>query len=780
MTRHMRHIMFGLLSGILIATTVRGAADPVTIREVYWQVLPVGWVYADHAGRPWFPTVNGDVALSAGRETGQLAADQILLLGDRAGRIWVNQRYRSNPPTRYFDGKSWHDTGIQARGAFEDSTGRVFLADVTHVHVLDGATWSKQQVFQQRRAADGHFAEDSQGRVWFWAVAYHGGHWGEYPGTRGIWCYDRGKWMNYNQDSGLAVEDIAALVPLSDDRFLVLGTLDKKANKNQCVGWSPSQKPIAGVQDFFSLKPSGRIRYLGVDLDSLHHFDAEGLKVDDAVSFDTRGRVVVLPRGAAKVLSKAEAERAAQLPVGLYENRGRILGRLSEIPPTAPCQPGEAICRDRLGRIYFRYHDRVGVVWPKFEKPGDMVRLQSDSAQVQPLFQTRDGTIWGMPRGIERDLWGKPRDEQVSLVCWDGRRWEDTPVKTLPHPRWTAHPTPPWDRWARSPLFLSGGDTVLAVVVRDIYQDMQAAAKGKELDDWRQIERTGREQSGVGGKTTWYEAWMYDGGNWSGPEKLPTLIEKRWAVLAEKYQQPARRGEWLAVQGDGHKRLWVAYDSTVSALDQDGVKQWTVPNDSQQAAGYYQFCRLPDGRMLLSAHLKGLWALSVTDGKIVAEKFSAPECNMPYYRLQSPAAFVARDKSLWMTSGDYLVWRFRDGRWEQRKDLAFFLFEDGDGSLWFRPGEESKFGPTRGYRLVKGNQTTTFPWPAEYEFGDLTPTHDGRLLAACGYWIVQLDKADESQKRPITKARIADRYLGGSRVFVADDGTVFANTYLGK
>ncbi len=767
----------GLLAGLLIGSVLQAADDPVQIREVYWQVLPnVGWVYVDHAGRPWFRTAKGDPAQSIGKEIQQLHYKQELLLGDRKGRLWINSRYRGTVPTKLFDGKNWHDMDVRASKAFEDSAGRVFLAGATHVHVLDGGTWSKKQVAPQPSYTD-HFAEDPKGRVWYWGER-HISHWGNYPGTRGVWCYDNSKWTNYNRDSGFPYEHVHFLIPLASDRFLVFDTLENRQRK--CLFWSPSRKLTAKEQDVFNVlgvKPSGPIFYLGVDLDGFHHLTADGLMPRTADSFSTGGRVVVSPKGEIRLLSKAEAERAKRLPVGLYENKHRIFGRLSDVPPAVPCKPGEAICRDHLGRVYFRRRHGVGVLWPKFEKPGDVIRLQRDAPRVGPLFQAPDGTIWGQG--------------EVPLARWDGRAWADTPVKTLPHPFWSARESPPWR--SRAPLVLHGGNTVLAVVMRDIYQDIQAEAKGKKLDH-REIRQKVREK-GPDARRKWLEAWLYLDGKWTGPEELPPLIDRHWESLATAYAKPPKCAEWFALQGDDRKRLWVAYDSRVSVLDRDGRKEWTMPADPKQRTSGYHLCRLPDGRVLLRQssgdpgsrdYLHTLRALSIKNAEIVVEDFPEPNWGRSLYSWHPPTAFVAQDKTVWLTmvqriSRHCKVWRLRDNAWEERNDLGEFLFQEKDGSLWFLPGRKhDTLDPKlRGYRVVKGDQTSTFPWP-DYPFGKLMPTLDGPLLAACGYWLVELGKADNPLKRTITKARIIDRYMYGPRVFEANDGTIFVAGYRGK
>ena len=147
--------------------------------------------------------------------------------------------------------------------------------------------------------------------------------------ARGV--FDNGKWTNYSPDSGLAAEQVHFLVPLTDDRFLVVEALED--HKKRCFLWSPSRKLAPQEQDVLKVKPGERMFYRGVDLDGLHHFTSDGLMLPATGSATTKGRVVVSPQGETRLLSTAEAEVAGRLPVGVYENKHCIFGRLTELRP---------------------------------------------------------------------------------------------------------------------------------------------------------------------------------------------------------------------------------------------------------------------------------------------------------------------------------------------------------------------------------------------------------------------------------------------------------------
>ena len=301
--------------------------------------------------------------------------------------------------------------------------------------------------------------------------------------------------------------------------------------------------------------------------------------------------------------------------------------------------------------------------------------------------------------------------------------------------------------------------------MRDVYQDMQAEHKG--LDNWS-IMRASPPKTGV---RKWPEAWFYNDGKWSGPTDLPSLFEKHRLALIAAFSEPNRQAAWFAIEGDGQGRLWVAYNSRVLVVDRDGIKERECPATSD-TANWFHLCRLPDGRMLLvqfseqpKGHTNTLRALSVKDGKILVEDFPGPPRFVPSYQSTPLVAFVAKKKGIWLsgfqgTSYGYpQVWRFHDGQWEQRTDLGLFLLEEADGSLWFTPGGTGKMvaSENRGYKVVKGDETSTFKCPV---VGRLTPTSDGRLVAACNLWFVILGKAEEPLKRTITRLQISDRLAG--------------------
>ncbi|MCI0459882.1 MAG: hypothetical protein L0Z62_23270 [Gemmataceae bacterium] len=749
---------------VLISPTLARAQAAVPVLEPrYWQVLSgVGWVHVDNFGNPWYRTATGDVAATYHKEVRTIPPSTKLLLGDRQGRIWLQELYKQ-ADVRCYDGKVWKQVPVKARQAFEAADGRVFLLDATHVHVLDRGTWSAQRVFAKDSYPHAHFAEDRKGRVWFWAPATPKSHWGEAAGTRGVWSHAGGKWVNHHPGTGFPVEDVAHLFPWNEGRFVILRR--EGPHEDNFFVWSPDRKLTDKER---SLLPPGhtarRIGYAWIDLDGVRYFNVEGLAAPGKEYPGRLQMVAVSPTGAARVLTAREKERFQSLFHGLYENAGRAFGRLSDKPSPVPVQPGEAICRDREGRVYFRHHPGIGVVWPKYEKPGDVLRVERAATAVRRVFQDSAGGIWG-----------QTEYEPVALRRWSGKGWEDTPVKIPPHPPWTARRGPPWLSWTQPRAhFITGrGGMVLAVVVRDVYQDA-FAKEPEKLKGWQAILQAGQARLQPGAPEHWLEGWLLREGQWLGPLKLENLVGRERLALANHFTEPSRRGAAFALQGDGKGRVWLARDGKVFVHDGDGVAEWTVPGKKSGHEPALSLCLLPDGRMLCASPAKlgyQLHALTAKGGRITAEPFAAPKWPDYVSQWQAPGLLVSKggDLFLWLglSSGSReLVWVRRGGQWVERKDLGRPLFEQ-DGAVWCLPGEGHQHGhKDRGYRIVRGDKTITFPWPNAYSFGELTVGPDGKVYAACDYWLVALERApDEPAGRRIGRAQILGRYLGPGPAF---------------
>ncbi len=737
------------------------AAEPITIREQYWQVLPrASWVGVDHKGDPWFPCVGGDVAASYDETPHTVSPYERMLLGDSSGRIWTYKRYK-NESTRYYDGKVWHETQIKSRLAAEDDAGRVFLFDAVTIHVLDKGAWSKHTVFAAPSGCHARFKKDDAGRMWFWGTEASRGSatLPRWPGTRGVWVFNKGTWTNRHTGNGFPVDDMAALLPLSDGRFLIVRS--DYAKSPSVFLWSPDRKLAKGEATLFAPAETARqVSYCGTDLASVHILSGRGGRSElFTVSAD----------GAVTWLSEKQIESYRQTPKGIYENGHNIYWRFNRPPPLCPVHPHEVICQDRHGRIYFRHRPGVGVLWPKHEKPGDTLRV-AHGRRVTRVFRDSSGTVWG-----------QTFREPTVLVKWDGERWQDTPVKLVPHPRWFCHHGPPWHSWhVQMPVLLPGDDgTFLAVALRDVYQDIATEPTSGEID-WGEVLTRGKELAEKRGKAYWFEGWLHKNDKWIGPLPIEELLQTHRATLTAQFTANPKQTAPFMLQSNG-KCLWAAYEGKVVALADGKKGRWELSGKPKQGLPKVGLCRLPDGRMLCSSpngEYKGfqLHALSWQHDRIAAEAFPLPEqaAYSSNYR-NDWFPYSTKNGDLWLWLG-YRTCQFRDGNWRVREDLNRPMFEETDGSIWFLPGDgfDSRSDKNRGYRIAKGDATYTFPWPREYEFGRLTLTPGGQVHADCMRWHVTLSAATDPRKRRIEKARIVcgavepETFVGkSSEVFIS-------------
>src|SRR5262249_34969678 len=156
------------------------------------------------------------------------------------------------------------------------------------------------------------------------------------------------------------------------------------------------------------------------------------------------------------------------------------------------------------------------------ERPGDALRLRADPARAE-------GQPFRIFQGPGNALWAE-RPGEFPLLRRKGRGWEQTPVRILPRPAWIARPMAPWQRWAQFPntRFIPGeGGGLLAVLVRDVYQDAHGqVGKGKAANpfgtDW-EVVKVGRDLAKKRGKELWLEGWLLRKGGVVGPMPIEQL-----------------------------------------------------------------------------------------------------------------------------------------------------------------------------------------------------------------------------------------------------------------
>jgi hypothetical protein len=400
-------------------------------------------------------------------------------------------------------------------------------------------------------------------------------------------------------------------------------------------------------------------------------------------------------------------------------------------------------------------------------QPGDVLKVQEPRA-MKMVMQYAAGTIWG-----------EPHSGDMLLARWDGKAWQDTPVKRWPHPKWQARQSAPWYEWSQPDHWLIPGrdGTFLAVVVHDVYQLALAQAKDKtKLNNWMAATKAGEKLAKQHGKDHWLEGWLLRDGKWIGPLPLEKQLQQEQKTLIKSFTAYPKLHRQFNLQSDG-KRLWVAYQGKVFVHEGDTVLEWkpTEPPKEYHWPPHFGMCLLPDGRMLCSyfwANEKGyhLTALRVDKGKMVAEKYPEPVWPELLYSTYHLGMYVTAEKQLWMwldRNGISLVWEFQqNGKWIVREDLGLPLFEEADGAMWFLPGKgHENDNEDRGYRVLRGGITKTYPWPKQYPFGVLTLSRSGEVYGAAASWLFTLGPAADPLLRPLTKVQKLSKSISPGPVF---------------
>ena len=431
------------------AVAVGGENDtPVAteIRKQYWQALKGAVsVTVDNRGLAWFKT-SGRQGVEATYDSDFkcLAGNEWFLLGDSKGRVWIESRNR----TRMYDGKKWHIMGFIAKGAMEDSSGRVFMATRTHMNVLglDGK-WSQYkhpigegEVYGQWRMREGPLGE-----VWITS---------EWRRTRKAraWCWRQGKWHYVTAADGLPFDRIDAVTPLGEGRYLVT-TVKPKGTRNFAVwSWAAAGGKAAAEDEVHQFMPgmsADQLSFFGIDLDGNTIFIADNPTRDGGPVGTERSAVVGFsPKGKGFVLStegKTFASAAAGMRLGdklFFSRRDRRFwgGNTLHLPHVLGDGYTKIRGFDRLGRIYYHPTSRseVQVLWPARQCPGDVLRFvkpQDLPRRVHQLLPAAAGGIW--------------LNTRRALLQWRKGQVLSTPVEVKPHPPWRAEGMPPWTAWSQ-------------------------------------------------------------------------------------------------------------------------------------------------------------------------------------------------------------------------------------------------------------------------------------------------------------------------------------------
>ena len=719
----------------------RPEPQPSPIKKRYWQVLPgVRVVAVDGLGNVWLGGgQEGSIEKSYRSKLKRMPESQMLLLGDRQGRLWVNDRYRDTP-TRRYDGRRWEKLPFRAQRAFEDSGGRVFLVGPKRLHVLDGGKWTTVEHGANGVEPGWRMVEDPSGGVWLWACR---GQAAKRPA--GAWCFHRGRWRHLTAKSGLPSDRVETIVPRPAGRYLV--STDERSVSPNFVVWAWQEaggKPVPKVRqcDFLPGVSARHLRYEGVDDDGSHYFSATGLIQDHQDVY--KGDTVVVsfpPKGRGRLLTNKGQAFFRSAPRGsdrLYfslKDPNAWDGERLHSPPV----DGAILCRDRLGRIFSRARSSgmVEVLWPAHERPGDLIRprRQADLG-LGRAFQDSGGGIW-----FQTDR---------RLLRWSGSGWDATPVERKPHPQWRAEPAPPWYAFDRGLHVICGSrGALLAVAVRDVYQD-----GGGGRVPWRHVRKRGRGAKEAGQPIYWLEGWLWRNGSWAGPMKIRELIAKHLSTFRKQFTLQTPAWAYFDLQSDG-RRVWVAYNSTVSVFSPDGkALTWSIPlPKSWQRLLPVNLVVLPDGKVWC-AYLAG------RDLNVVRMEFSKahlrprplPEAGM---KNSQPARWaklhLSREGQLWRSHPrGTSVWQAdpsprKGGAWKDREDLGRLVLADDDGALWFarKPGRISD----RGYDILHNGVMHKLDWPVHLPTGAVTRAAPRRWLASCQRFVVSIVSAGKGSLR---------------------------------
>ncbi|MHC4982360.1 MAG: hypothetical protein ACYTF6_04230 [Planctomycetota bacterium] len=368
-------------------------------------------------------------------------------------------------------------------------------------------------------------------------------------------------------------------------------------------------------------------------------------------------------------------------------------------------------------------------------------------------FQDTSGRIWFVGQDTKRGV--------SAMFRWTGRGWDETPVRQLTHPPWRKHVPPPWTGLSRDIRVIHGrGGRMLAVIVRDMYQDMVDTEAGQRGD--RSIHKLAEQWLGEGKRLYWLEAWLLDGEKWSGPMKIDKLLEDHAALLREHFTLPSSRFSFFDLQSDG-QWLWVLNDFDVVGIGPNGERlTWRIPAEHSIApnrhgtslAAHVNLLLLPEGGawcMYLDRPPGRYGTFHVVKLEVAGNRVRSaeiPGASFPERRAAdiNSCLTVTRDKRIWRhypisaytyTQISPFVWTGQE--WQERKGPCIPMFEDPNGALWFFPPER-KSGEPHGYKIIRNGKAATLEWPYLYpmRMGMVTRSGPKTLFVAAESALVTL------------------------------------------
>jgi len=316
----------------------------------------------------------------------------------------------------------------------------------------------------------------------------------------------------------------------------------------------------------------------------------------------------------------------------------------------------------------------------------------------------------------------------------------------------------PWEYFSTDIRIVHGRDgSMLAVLIRDFYQDMTSLFAGQDSTHW-EISKLAQRWREEGKEECWLEAWLLDDGKWSGPMKIDELLKDHADLLRERFTLPSEQPSFFDLQSDG-EWIWVVDNWDVLAIGPKGERlTWCMPVEWKTHSAQANLLFLPGGGVwcIYNAGISRnnefhVAALSVAGNLIRSEQITDASFRASGSPGQAASSvMVARDKRIWRRSETFpyghrtYVWSGR--QWQEDKELAGPLFEDSDGSLWFLPYTKKAREPY-GYRIIKDGKTAILelpPMDRPLMLGGIARSGPDRLFVAANSAVVALVRDGEA------------------------------------
>jgi hypothetical protein len=360
--------------------------------------------------------------------------------------------------------------------------------------------------------------------------------------------------------------------------------------------------------------------------------------------------------------------------------------------------------------------------WPE---PNGTIDFRETIGNVGRTVLDSSGDIWF----VENVAGHHPSGADGGIYLLTEKGWTATPVKQRTRPVWNARLGPPWQRWAGPAALVTGENgAALAVVTRDIYQDM-AAELPKESTTW-EIQKIAEEKYADVREKFWLDAWLRKDGKWVGPMRLEKLIRQERESIRGHFRETRSLNTYFDLVSDG-ETIWTVFNGTLSAHNEDDVRSISL-TPAPRWAGVplvgARFVRHSDGLWVVTKSEKGfrIAAVTLAKGRIVLMEWpKLPDARRVDRAWALPRFHFAKDgrRIAWVpeyepvTSHPYFL---ENGAWKVREDLDAFQFEDADGGLWFRL--ETRWKESSGFAVLKGDEMERFAvpnvWPVALTAGE--------------------------------------------------------------